>query len=339
MIRLKKGIIIILCSCMILPLSACKNNTSKTSKHNSSTSAQKAFDVNQLSIKDFKWEISEGKDNGFDRLYFSITNNSKFNLLGVEVHFKPKETATDEQLSIFDSFYEEHNDYINGTESDTDISDDTNDEDDEEDNDSDDLETDEVDDYSFNSSKIILANTSSKYSKLNISGEVAKLIPKGETYSDISLSIYNDDLSWDDVPSTEQFNLMEIKELTILLLGPSNTGYIAYYNFDNQKWSLDKKTVIVDKWSTHDIGNYLPNPKAAHYIVTTDVKSDFDILSYGITKDQYDTYIKKLIKSGFKTDEDYEESESIFKGENSKGYTVTAWFDETTESMNLEIEK
>lgn len=328
MLKFKRSIIILLCSCLVLTATACSKSTSKKVTQKATSPTEKSFNVNDLSIKDFKWDTSEGKENGYKRLYFNLTNNSNFDLLGIEVHFKPKKDVTDNQLQIFDSFFEKHKDFDSEEDSDEDFEEDD-----------DESEDEDEDDYSFNSNKITLAKTNSNYSTLNISGDDTKLVKKGETFSGINLYIYDDDSSWNDVPSDEQFKLMELNELGIAIVGPANKGYMAYYNFQTKKWSLDKTTFTVDKWSSHEIGKLIPNPKAAHFIVRDDKKDDFDTICYGITKENYDKYIKKLIKLGFKSDDDEEDYSENFEGTNSKEYTVTIWYTEENEYMSLEIQK
>lgn len=60
------------------------------------------FKVDDLSIKDFKWETKESKCSGTDCYLFTLTNNSKYDIVSVSMYYRVKDNVTDEQLAVFE---------------------------------------------------------------------------------------------------------------------------------------------------------------------------------------------------------------------------------------------
>ncbi len=77
--------------------------------------------ANDLSIDDFKWEIKPGVHYGEKCYEFILSNNSKYDVIGVQIDYKTKESASEEDLKIFDGFMKEHNGYIKETDSAKDV--------------------------------------------------------------------------------------------------------------------------------------------------------------------------------------------------------------------------
>lgn len=95
----------------VLVLGGCgcsKDNSNIESSNASETSSLQK----KLDIKDFVWNVGQGKKNGKDVYVFNLTNNSKYDLLGVDIKYKTKSGLTPEQLSVFDGFMSKHASYI-----------------------------------------------------------------------------------------------------------------------------------------------------------------------------------------------------------------------------------
>ena len=161
-------------------------------------------------------------------------------------------------------------------------------------------------------------------------GEKNKLVQKGEQLTDLRFTI-----GWYDYPTDEQFNLMEPKELQLGLIS-GNKLYIAYYSFKDKSWKLDQNIVDVDTWPNTDIAKKISKPNEKHHVIITDDENEFEIYSYGITKDIYKEYTETLKANGFIQDEDYS---SYYEGKDKDGYEVTVWFNNIEESLSIRIEK
>ena len=166
-------------------------------------------------------------------------------------------------------------------------------------------------------------------------GEKNKLVQKGEQLTDLRFTIGYEDSAWYDYPTDEQFNLMEPKELQLGLIS-GNKLYIAYYSFKDKSWKLDQNTADVDTWSNTDVAKKISKPNEKHHVIITDDENEFEIYSYGITKDIYKEYTETLKANGFIQDEDYS---SYYEGKDKDGYEVTVWFNNIEESLSIRIEK
>lgn len=166
-------------------------------------------------------------------------------------------------------------------------------------------------------------------------GEKNKLVQKGEQLTDLRFTIGYEDSAWYDYPTDEQFNLMEPKELQLGLIS-GNKLYIAYYSFKDKSWKLDQNIVDVDTWPNTDIAKKISKPNEKHHVIITDDENEFEIYSYGITKDIYKEYTETLKANGFIQDEDYS---TYYEGKDKDGYEVTVWFNNIEESLSIRIEK
>jgi hypothetical protein len=77
--------------------------------------------TSSLSINDFDWKVDEMKCRGNDCTIFKLTNNSKYDVIGVGIKYRVKDSATDEELKIFDSFMKKHDGYIDEDDSARDV--------------------------------------------------------------------------------------------------------------------------------------------------------------------------------------------------------------------------
>ena len=111
---MKRTIALMICLCTLLDFTACGSGSSGDSSDSggSPKSLFAAVSKDDLNIDDFDWEVEETKIQGYDCYALSLTNNSKYDLLGIEIDYKLKDEVTDDQLKTFDSFMEDHSDYI-----------------------------------------------------------------------------------------------------------------------------------------------------------------------------------------------------------------------------------
>ena len=103
------GLVITLMLSFVFVLSGCKCSNGKSGDASSIT---QAITENSLNIDDFIWNVEQTKKSGKDIYTFSLTNNSKYELLGAEINYKTKAGLTPEQLSLFDDFKAKHESYF-----------------------------------------------------------------------------------------------------------------------------------------------------------------------------------------------------------------------------------
>lgn len=106
---MKKILMSILCMMCVLGMSGCGNN--KSSK-GSKGSTNEEFGKQDLSIKDFEWETEKTYIDGEKCYAMTLTNNSDYDIIGVEIDYKVKSSASDDDLKAFDDFMEEHGDWF-----------------------------------------------------------------------------------------------------------------------------------------------------------------------------------------------------------------------------------
>ncbi len=110
---MKKTILTILLGVlMIFSMTGCggKNNSN-------GILGNKSLKASDLSIEDFKWETVSGKCDGYDCYVLSLTNNSKYDIIGVNFSYKVKDEVTDSQLNVYEEFMKEHDGYIDENDS------------------------------------------------------------------------------------------------------------------------------------------------------------------------------------------------------------------------------
>ena len=113
--------IVLFISC--IALLGCSNSSNVGSDSNDSILDihLNSLSASDLSIEDFKWETVPAKYNGKNCYAFSLTNNSDYDIIAVEFTYKVKDDVTDSALSVYDEFMNEHEDYIEKTDSPRDV--------------------------------------------------------------------------------------------------------------------------------------------------------------------------------------------------------------------------
>ncbi len=112
----KKILSILLLAVLVFSVTACGSNESKnksnTSKDNAVTS--KELTVDDLSIDDFKWEMYDDDDEEHTGSGLYFTNNSKYDVIGLDISYKVKSDLSYDDL--YKGFRKYENDYGSLTE-------------------------------------------------------------------------------------------------------------------------------------------------------------------------------------------------------------------------------
>lgn len=72
----------------------------------------KELKASDLSIEDFKWETNSSKCNSLDCYVLSLTNNSKYDIIGVDFSYKVKDDVTNDELLVYEDFMKKHDSII-----------------------------------------------------------------------------------------------------------------------------------------------------------------------------------------------------------------------------------
>lgn len=174
---------------------------------------------------------------------------------------------------------------------------------------------------------------------LRSSGE--KLVEKGEKIENAVVNIGYDTYSWYNTPNQEQFELMEPKELQIAVIGENNVLYVAYYNYNNKEWTIDKENRELNTWPNTEISKKVITPECKYTLLSSDIdneeKIEFDC--YGIDKKQFKSYIKKLQESGIKAKEVNDSYNSYYDSietEDDYEITINGYFEKNKAKISLE---
>lgn len=248
-----------------------------------------------LSIQDFVVETGITKRYGSTQYVATFTNNSKYPILYFQLDYEPKDSVTDDELSIFDDFIEEHYDWI----------------------DSDDRR-----------GVILRAN-----------GD--KLVETGKSIEKQYITVGYGKYSWYDSPTKSQFELMEPKELQVVLVDEDNTVYTCYYNYNDNEWTIDEETLEANTWPKGELKDSLIKPRCKYTILTSDKEDDTEIsfYCYGIDKTSFDNYITEVQTAGFKLEDLDKSYSSYYDSYENDSYklVVSADFDE--EIVDIDFEK
>lgn len=114
------GLIVIILIVVGLIIFGVTRNSGNNSSNNQSVIG-KELEVKDLSIDDLNWETKPGVYNGKECYEFTLTNNSQYDVIGVEIDYKTKGSSSETDLKLFDDFMKEHDGYIKETDSAKDV--------------------------------------------------------------------------------------------------------------------------------------------------------------------------------------------------------------------------
>jgi hypothetical protein len=118
--KLKNVLLTLLMFVILITLTACGNSSESDSKDISKKSG-KSLKASDLSIDDFELETVPGKSDGYDCYITSLTNNSKYDVIGVSISYKVKDEVSEKELKVYDDFMKSHDGYINEYDSSRDV--------------------------------------------------------------------------------------------------------------------------------------------------------------------------------------------------------------------------
>lgn len=139
------------------------------------------------------------------------------------------------------------------------------------------------------------------------------------------------------VDDTYHFNLTEADTASISYM-KGDSLYITRYDFKSKKYTEDQKSgEKAFQWSDSNIAKKLPKPDIKVGSVEQEDSEYFHFVGYGMTRDQYKSYVKSCEEAGFNIDSDI--SSSIYKAFDNDGYSISLQYNETAESLFVTVEK
>lgn len=133
------------------------------------------------------------------------------------------------------------------------------------------------------------------------------------------------DLSYSLTPPTmEQYELMEPDVAHIRYIGADGNIYSEYYDFTNDTYRLDEddteEVITFDTWPTNELAQLMPQMEAAAITIENNTDESFRVLAYGITEEDFASYVDQCKKTGFNIVDDENSIHYVLR--DADGYVV-----------------
>ena len=115
----------------------------------------------------------------------------------------------------------------------------------------------------------------------------------------------------------------------------NNKIYTEYYDFSSKKYSLDKDSQTACQWSKTELGNKIPKTNAKVVEIIRDDQINFTFEAYGLSRDQFNTYVEECKKRGYNVDLSY--VDGFFSANSKEGYNIKAVYDEDDHRITAAI--
>lgn len=140
------------------------------------------------------------------------------------------------------------------------------------------------------------------------------------------------------VENQEEYALFEPDIMTIAFIGPDGKGYGIYYDYKSKKFSASSAgSQELHAWSDSELAKLLPEPDFKADVVSTDEEDAFFVYVYGISSQDYKSYIKVVQEKGF-TKEKLEFNTS-YSADNDNGIKLSLYYDSIEEKMDIFLQK
>ena len=136
------------------------------------------------------------------------------------------------------------------------------------------------------------------------------------------------------VKNINHYKLMETDIATIKYID-NNKIYTEYYDYHSKKYSMDKNPQIAYQWSKTELGNKIPKLDAEVVDIIRDDKTKFTFEAYGLSRDQFNTYVEECKKRGYNVDLSY--VDGFFSANSKEGYNIKAVYDEDDHRITAAI--
>lgn len=138
------------------------------------------------------------------------------------------------------------------------------------------------------------------------------------------------------VTTTEQFNLMEPKEITLSYISSDNKQHTFYYDYETKSATSHDSDEEIYQWTKNDLSKSIAIPKAKVMTVDEDEINVYWFTAYEYTREMYESYANECKKAGF-TD-DFSVGDTLCYGINADGYKLQIYFDELEEKICGRVE-
>lgn len=264
---------------------------------------EKQLTKKELEIKDFVWQTKTEQINGENTYVFSLTNNSNFDILGMEMEYELRPNVSIDELSVFNSVVNQN------------------------------LKTEDVDEiiddimFVSKSENLVKKGEKSNDTIFNI-------------YIDAHHTTSTPNENQFKLMKPEKLKLLVVgkkdKVYTI-----SYEFDKRKWEFDDE-WEFsnndeEAEDMKLNSWPKNHLTEILPRPASKYLLVTSDKsKYGVDFIVYDCSQKYFNKYIKEVKASGFNHNI-IEESENYFGSYDQLGNNISIKYEKNNKLMKVSV--
>ncbi len=159
-----------------------------------------------------------------------------------------------------------------------------------------------------------------------------QVTPPGEsanTGSECSLGYF-------EIQTSDQCAFMEPDIITVSFIGPNGLGYKTSYDFKYQTYTTSPRDgIVLQPWPDSEISGLLPETNFDIIEISSDQDDWFTFYAYGVSRADYDTYVKAIKNAGFTYD--YLSYDDYYSADNKDGINALASYEEVDHQLYVRI--
>lgn len=167
-----------------------------------------------------------------------------------------------------------------------------------------------------------------KEKEISMHADSDRVIEPGESIKNVNCYYFGGSYY---LKNLEHYKLVEPDIATIKYID-SDQIHTIYYDFTSKKYSYEEKTDVAYQWTKTELGNKVPKPDVKVLEAGRDDEMIFMFDAYGISLDQFNSYVDECKNLGYTVDES--SFEGFYSADNEEGYNVYLYYDEDDESMS-----
>ena len=145
-----------------------------------------------------------------------------------------------------------------------------------------------------------ILNEEDDYTDMYLNGDNRKFADPEETVTDSLVGINGWLVS---IETEEQYQLFEPDIMTIVYIGDDDRGHGIQYDFKNKAYGTYQSQITdLHEWGEGEMAQLLPSHQFPAVMVSDDDSDSYEAFAYGVTVDEYNTYIDEVKANGFDTD-------------------------------------
>ncbi|MCD8357654.1 MAG: hypothetical protein LUC06_00370 [Oscillospiraceae bacterium] len=144
------------------------------------------------------------------------------------------------------------------------------------------------------------------------------------------------DLGYFEVQTSDQCAFMEPDIITVSFIGPNGLGYKTSYDFKYQTYTTSPRDgIVLQPWPDSEISGLLPETNFDIIEISSDQYDWFTFYAYGVSRAEYDAYVKAIKNTGFTYD--YLSHDDSYSADNKDGINVYVSYEEVDHQLYVRI--